>query len=72
LCFYRFYSFEHWTMDRVQKPNNHVQHTPSSESFQVYSVTCIGRHRHDKHVTTNNNPNMGRCVFSVVRAKGLS
>jgi hypothetical protein len=24
LCFYRFYSFEHWTMDRVQKPNNHV------------------------------------------------
>jgi hypothetical protein len=20
---YRFYSFEHWTMDRVQKPNNH-------------------------------------------------
>jgi hypothetical protein len=24
LCFYCFYSFEHWTMDRVQKPNNHV------------------------------------------------
>jgi hypothetical protein len=24
-CFYRFYSFEHWTMDNVQKPNNHVQ-----------------------------------------------
>jgi hypothetical protein len=41
LCFYRFYSFEHWTMDRVQKPNNHVQHTPSSESFQVYQEFTV-------------------------------
>jgi hypothetical protein len=29
------------TMDRVQKkPNSSVQHTPSSESFQVYSLSC--------------------------------
>jgi hypothetical protein len=41
LCFYRFYSFEHWTMDRVHKPNNHVQHTPSSESFQAYQDIYI-------------------------------
>jgi hypothetical protein len=33
------------TMDRVQKkPNSSVQHTPSSESFQVYQdICCIMR-----------------------------
>jgi hypothetical protein len=31
-----------WTMDRVQKPNNHVQHTPSSESFQAYQFLMFG------------------------------
>jgi hypothetical protein len=30
-----FYSFEHWTMDRVQKPNNHVQ--PRS----IFKHCCI-------------------------------
>jgi hypothetical protein len=28
----------------------------------------IPRQRLDKHVTVNNNSNIGRCVFSVVRA----
>jgi hypothetical protein len=28
-------------MDKVQKPNNHVQHTPSSKSFQTYQY-CKG------------------------------
>jgi hypothetical protein len=32
-------SLNHWTMDRVQnKPNSSVQHTLSSESFQVYTI----------------------------------
>jgi hypothetical protein len=30
-------------MDRVQKPNNHVQHTPSSESFQIYPKKGVFR-----------------------------
>jgi hypothetical protein len=35
-------SLNHWTMDRVQnKPNSSVQHTPSSESFQVYLEICF-------------------------------
>jgi hypothetical protein len=42
-------SLNHWTfhiqdMDRVQnKPNSSVQHTPSSESFQVYQCQTVER-----------------------------
>jgi hypothetical protein len=47
-------SLNHWTMVRVQnKPNSSVQHTPSSESFQVY--VCALRTQEEEKTDILNN-----------------
>jgi hypothetical protein len=59
------FSFEHWTMDRVQKPNNHVQHTPSSESFQAYQKVVVAGSIPDEVIGFCNLPNPSSCTMAL-------